>query len=67
MFPIENSSLYQEWLAERAEVDKLKWVMSEAVGHDVGWDHAYWTWVMTRRSAWRAGFRASGLKFQAPS
>ncbi len=52
VFPIERSTLYQEVLAMRAEIDRHKWLMSEMAGHDVGWQLASWDWCNRFRSAW---------------
>lgn len=65
-FPIEQSSLYQEWQLEKLAIQELKWHMSEDAGHDVGWDRAYWVWVTTYRHTWRASFRQSGLMSLEP-
>lgn len=50
---LQNSCLYQEVLAERAEVLKHKWIESEKVGHDVGFEKALLNWVLFHRSSWR--------------
>lgn len=50
---LENSSLYQEFLAEREEILKHKWLQSEAVGHDVGFDAALVDWAVNHRATWK--------------
>lgn len=60
-FDISRSNMYQFWLAQRAEIDKLKWCMSEKAGHDVGLDAARWRWDTCHRAAWISGLKASGL------
>jgi hypothetical protein len=51
---IRNSALYQEFLAEREEILKHKWIESEKVGHDVGFEKALLDWIVKHRAAWRA-------------
>ena len=36
----ERSSLYQEFLAEREEILKHKWIESEKEGKDIGFERA---------------------------
>lgn len=50
---IEKSSIYQEFLAEREEIMRHKWLQSEAVGHDVGFDAALVDWTVYHRSSWK--------------
>jgi hypothetical protein len=52
-FP-KNSTMYQEFLAEREEILRHKWLESEKVGKDVGFDRALIDWVRNHRSGWRA-------------
>lgn len=51
-FPIENSSVYQRWLAEKRAIEVHKWLISEQLGKDCGWDYALWNWTWTKRDAW---------------
>lgn len=53
--PIQTSTLYQEFQAERAEIMLHKWYESEKAGHDVGFDHALTDWIVKHRAAWRRG------------
>ena len=48
-----KSALYQEFLAERAEILRHKWIESEKVGHDIGFEKALLDWIVKHRSAWR--------------
>ena len=50
---VERSTIYQEFLAEREEILKHKWLQSEAVGHDVGFDAALVDWTVYHRSSWK--------------
>jgi hypothetical protein len=49
---VRNSSLYKEFLAERAEILRHKWIESEKAGFDIGFDHALMDWIVKYRSAW---------------
>lgn len=60
---IERSALYQQCQAEKAELDRHKWYLSERAGHDVGLDYAQWNWIMTRhRSRWIEAYHRSGAQ-----
>ena len=50
---IENSSLYKEFLAEREEILKHKWIESEKAGKDIGFEYALTDWVFNHRVNWR--------------
>jgi hypothetical protein len=50
---LKNSSLYREFLAEREEILKHKWIESEKAGHDVGFERALTDWIIKHRSSWR--------------
>ena len=50
---LENSSLYREFLAEREEILRHKWLESEKVGIDVGFEEALTDWMVKHRSEWR--------------
>jgi hypothetical protein len=49
---VRNSSLYKEFLAERAEILRHKWIESEKAGFDIGFDRALMDWIVKYRSAW---------------
>lgn len=60
-FPIEQSSLMAFHRAEQMEIDKLKWLLSEKAGHDVGIDYTHWIWGMGgHRERWIKGLKAAG-------
>jgi len=44
---------YQEFLAEREEIRRCKWLISEKEGRDVGFERALTEWVVKHREAWR--------------
>ncbi len=50
---VKNSSLYQEFLAEREEILKHKWIESEKAGEDIGFEKALTDWIVKHRSKWR--------------
>lgn len=50
---VRNSTLYREFLAEREEILRHKWIESEKVGHDIGFEKALLDWVMRHRGGWR--------------
>jgi hypothetical protein len=49
---VRNSSLYKEFLAERAEILRHKWIESEKAGFDIGFDRALMDWIVKYRAAW---------------
>ena len=50
---VMNSVLYKEFLAERAEILKHKWIESEKAGKDIGFEKALLDWIVKHRSNWR--------------
>ena len=50
---VKNSSLYQEFLAEREEILKHKWIESEKAGEDIGFERALTDWIVKHRAKWR--------------
>jgi len=50
---VRNSSLYKEFLAEREEILKHKWIESEKAGKDIGFEKALLDWIVKHRSNWR--------------
>ena len=50
---VKESALYKEFLAERAEILKHKWIESEKAGKDIGFERALLDWIVKHRSAWR--------------
>ena len=49
-----KSPLYQEFLAEREEILRHKWIESEKAGHDIGFEKALLDWMVKHRAGWRA-------------
>ena len=50
---VKNSVLYKEFLAEREEILKHKWIESEKAGTDIGFEKALLDWIVKHRSNWR--------------
>ena len=50
---VRNSMLYREFMAEREEILRHKWIESEKVGHDIGFERALLDCVMRYRGGWR--------------
>ena len=50
---LKNSTLYREFLAERKEILRHKWLESEKVGTDIGFEQALTDWMVNHRSQWR--------------
>ena len=50
---VKESALYKEFLAERAEILKHKWIESEKAGSDIGFEKALCDWIVKHRSSWR--------------
>jgi hypothetical protein len=50
----QKSALYQEFLAEREEILRHKWIESEKLGQDIGFEKALLDWIVKHRAAWRA-------------
>ncbi len=50
---VTNSVLYKEFLAEREEILRHKWIESEKAGHDIGFEKALLDWIVRFRSSWR--------------
>lgn len=62
---VKQSSLYQEFLAEREEILRHKWLESERLGYDIGFERALLDWIRKHRDGWRAHRRAM-LQQQVP-
>lgn len=59
---VKNSTLYREFQAEREEILKHKWIESEKVGYDIGFERALTDWIVKHRTKWRKS-RQSGSHF----
>jgi len=63
---VKNSVLYKEFLAEREEILKHKWIESEKAGADIGFEKALLDWIVKHRSSWRDK-RQREVRMQAES
>ena len=50
---LKGSRLYQEFIAEREEIMRHKWIQSEQAGYDVGFEKALLDWLVKHRPEWR--------------
>ena len=50
---LESSALYKKFIEEREEILKHKWIESEKVGKDIGFERALLSWVLNHREKWR--------------
>ncbi len=50
---LKSSALYKEFLAEREEILKHKWLESEKAKQDIGFERALLDWIVKHRAAWR--------------
>ena len=62
---VTNSILYKEFLAEREEILRHKWIESEKAGHDIGFEKALLDWIVRFRSSWREKRRGDGFRAAA--
>jgi hypothetical protein len=60
---VTNSVLYKEFLAERDEILRHKWIESEKIGRDIGFEKALLDWILKYRSGWRSN-RAKTIRDQ---
>ncbi len=63
---MKQSSLYQEFLAEREEILRHKWLESERLGYDIGFERALLDWIRKHRDSWRAARRAHANNTPSP-
>lgn len=50
---LHESLLYREFLAEREEIMRHKWIESQKAGHDIGFEKALLDWIVNHRRGWR--------------
>ena len=58
---LKRSSLYREFLAEREEILRHKWLESEKAGRDIGFEQALTDWIVKHRAQWRKERQASKI------
>ena len=50
---ITENTVYREFLLERDEILRHKWIESEKRGYDIGFERALVEWITRYRSDWR--------------
>lgn len=50
---ITSSLIYREFIEERNEILKHKWLESEKKGYDIGFENALFDWILNYRKNWR--------------
>ena len=50
---VRPEDLYQVFLAERDEILRHKWIESERLGRDIGFEMALTEWTLEHRATWR--------------
>ena len=58
---LQRSSLYREFLAEREEILRHKWIESEKAGKDIGFERALLDWIRKHRDGWREARRSDKI------
>jgi len=48
-----NSLVYKEFIEEKEEILKHKWLESEKKGYDIGYSAALIDWILKYRNGWR--------------
>lgn len=56
---LAQSSFYREIYAEREEIMRHKWIESEKIGRDIGFNQALVSWLVHHRANWRMARRRS--------
>ncbi len=49
---VEESWIYREFRAMREEIEKHKWLESEKVGYDIGFEQAMVDWIVRYGGDW---------------
>ena len=58
---LARSSLYREFLAEREEILRHKWIESQKAGRDIGFEQALVNWMLHHRTNWRTARRQAAV------
>jgi hypothetical protein len=53
--PVDPAKFYEQFLAEREEILKHKWIESSKAQEDIGFERALTGWISDHRSEWRDG------------
>lgn len=62
---VRRSLFFREFIAERDEILRHKWLESEKAGHDIGFEKALLDWVIRHRSCWLQGRRREARRLTA--
>ncbi|NNE92849.1 MAG: DUF4032 domain-containing protein [Verrucomicrobiales bacterium] len=54
---LRKSSLYREFLAQREEILRHKWLKSEEAGEDIGFEAALVDWIVNHQGEWKRNRR----------
>jgi hypothetical protein len=53
-----DARYYQDFLAEREEISRYKWIESQKAGRDIGFEQALLDWAAHHRALWRREIHA---------
>ena len=56
---LTESLIYQRFVAEREEILRHKWIESEKAGFDIGYERAWFSWVIRYQAGWRKSWRSA--------
>lgn len=59
---MKNKSLYQKFVIMKDEIYRHKWIESEKVGRDIGFEIALLDWMSKHRSNWATHTRNKNLE-----
>jgi hypothetical protein len=51
-FAMPDSSLYQRWLVEQAQIERVRKEAEAREGKEVTWEEAHWLWLTTEKAKW---------------
>lgn len=58
---LHETTLYREFMAEKDEILRHKWIESEKAGYDIGYERALVDWITRHRAGWRRFRQMSSL------
>ncbi|MBN1522688.1 MAG: hypothetical protein JW928_09165 [Candidatus Aureabacteria bacterium] len=50
---LKKTNLYKEFVAEKEEILKHKWIESQKAGFDIGYDKAFFDWEIKYYREWK--------------
>ena len=51
-FALPDSSLYQQWVIEQAQIERIRQEASVREGREISWEEAHWLWLTTEKAKW---------------